>query len=116
MDKQDFIQVNHLNMTFLKVKCCSFFSKEGKWKPLKFFVALLPLALAAFITVSRVVDYRHHPADIIAGALIGVFVSNLVYHLYWPILSSSTSFLPTKRVEEDLEYASITNHRLTEEI
>ena len=33
--------------------------------------ACLPMAYATYVACTRVVDYKHRPADVIAGALIG---------------------------------------------
>ncbi len=40
------------------------------------------LILAFLIAFSRLYNYVHFPTDIIAGALFGIFVSLLVYHLF----------------------------------
>jgi membrane-associated phospholipid phosphatase len=34
-------------------------------------VAVLPVAYACYVATSRITDYKHRPADVIAGALIG---------------------------------------------
>jgi len=44
--------------------------------------AVLPMLLAIFISASRVHDDMHHPADIVAGALIG-FTSAKFAHSLW---------------------------------
>lgn len=43
---------------------------------------LLPLILAAYIAVSRLMDYRHHPTDILAGTILGASIATAVYHVY----------------------------------
>ncbi len=34
---------------------------------------VMPLFIASYIAASRVVDHRHSPADVTAGALVGIF-------------------------------------------
>jgi len=43
----------------------------------------LPLGLASFVSVSRVVDNRHHPADIVAGAILGSFLAQFFFSLFF---------------------------------
>ena len=44
---------------------------------------ILPMAVAVFIAVSRIVDSRHFPADVIAGSLIGVASAVWVHPLWY---------------------------------
>jgi len=43
-------------------------------------------AVAAFIAVSRVVDYRHHPADINAGCILGTMCTAFLWVRVLPIM------------------------------
>ena len=36
------------------------------------FLQVIALSLATFTAVSRIMDYKHHPTDVIAGSLIGI--------------------------------------------
>ena len=45
--------------------------------------SLAPMALATFIAASRVVDNKHWPADVVAGALLGASVSYFVHGLWF---------------------------------
>lgn len=40
---------------------------------------LIPVAVAAYVAVSRVMDYRHHPTDVLAGATLGTAIALVVY-------------------------------------
>jgi len=40
------------------------------------------MAVAVFIAASRVVDNKHWPADVVAGALLGSSVANFVHGLF----------------------------------
>ncbi|KAJ2371080.1 hypothetical protein IW150_004767 [Coemansia sp. RSA 2607] len=50
----------------------------------KSFVVLLPELAAMLIGVSRTKDYRHHWHDVLAGALLGIFMGWFGYHQYYP--------------------------------
>jgi PAP2 superfamily len=42
---------------------------------------------AGFIAVSRLIDNRHHPFDVITGSLLGIAMAWLGYRQYFPALS-----------------------------
>jgi diacylglycerol diphosphate phosphatase/phosphatidate phosphatase len=46
-------------------------------------LSLLPLALALFISTSRVVDNKHFPADIVAGSLLGASTAIFTFYLWY---------------------------------
>lgn len=46
-------------------------------------VSLLPIGLATFIAASRVVDNRHFPADVVAGAVLGGSVARYVHDIWF---------------------------------
>lgn len=62
-----------------------------------FIACFSPFAISAFIALSRVVDFHHHPADVIIGSLIGTVVSTLTYFLYFPRLNSKDCHVPFNR-------------------
>lgn len=45
---------------------------------------LVPVLVAAYVAISRTMDYRHHPTDVVAGATLGTVVALAVYHVYHP--------------------------------
>jgi diacylglycerol diphosphate phosphatase / phosphatidate phosphatase len=45
--------------------------------------SLLPFGLACFIAASRVVDNKHHPADVVGGAVLGASVAHFVHGLWF---------------------------------
>lgn len=51
------------------------------WMPITFsvLVPLVPVLAAAYIAASRVMDYRHHPTDVLAGATLGSLMALVVY-------------------------------------
>jgi len=54
----------------------------------------LPMFLSTFIAASRVHDNWHHPADIVAGSLIGATSACIAYHLWYPSVVSPASGIP----------------------
>jgi len=62
----------------------------------RFTLALLPLAYAIWVAVSRLEDNRHHKEDVIAGALIGALCSGICYLIYWPNPFSANNFTPER--------------------
>jgi membrane-associated phospholipid phosphatase len=68
--------------------------KIGKWglktlcKKIVFLFAIGgPLFLSTFVAASRVHDNWHHPADVVAGALIGATTASIAYHVWLVLLS-----------------------------
>ena len=56
-------------------------AKGEVWRTL---IVLVPALGAALITGTRIMDARHHPFDVISGALIGILVSWASYRQYFP--------------------------------
>lgn len=46
-------------------------------------LSLLPLALALFISTSRIVDNKHFPADVVAGSLLGASTAIFTFYLWY---------------------------------
>ena len=51
------------------------------------FFQVIAISVATFTAVSRIMDYKHHPTDVLAGTLIGVTSQSLnfcvnQYHFY----------------------------------
>ena len=55
-------------------------SGNNKWK--LFLSALIPWGWATFCGVSRIVDYWHHPSDVLAGCLLGSACATLCYTIH----------------------------------
>lgn len=54
------------------------------WKTV---IVMVPSLGAALIAISRIVDARHHPFDVIAGSLLGIAVAWASYRQYFPSIS-----------------------------
>ncbi|CAG8471718.1 10494_t:CDS:2 [Scutellospora calospora] len=67
---------------------------DNKGHVYKSFVVLFPLAVATYIAITRIQDYRHHWQDVVSGGLIGFILSLFAYHQYYPHLNSYMSHRP----------------------
>ena len=54
------------------------------WKTL---LCTIPILAATLVAVSRIMDARHHPFDVITGSLLGIACAILSYRQYFPSLS-----------------------------
>lgn len=45
----------------------------------KMVIAGTPLLISTYVAISRIMDYRHHPTDVIFGSLLGCILSWLCY-------------------------------------
>ncbi|KAL4876989.1 hypothetical protein BJY04DRAFT_222491 [Aspergillus karnatakaensis] len=59
---------------------------DKKGEVWKLFLVLLPSVGATLIAVSRIMDARHHPFDVITGALLGTLCATIAYRQYFPSL------------------------------
>jgi len=74
---------------------------QQPWKKIAFLFALGgPLFLATFVSASRVHDNWHHPADVVAGSLVGASCALVAYHLWYPSVFSSVSGEPIHSLEQ----------------
>ncbi|KAI2792401.1 hypothetical protein POX_b02438 [Penicillium oxalicum] len=55
----------------------------------KSFLVVIPIVAATLIAVSRIMDARHHPFDVITGSLLGVVCATVAYRQYFPPLSEA---------------------------
>ena len=51
-----------------------------------------PIALATFISVTRIYDNFHFPSDVVAGALIGTVVAWNAYHIRFPSIYDDAEY------------------------
>ncbi|CAO3686870.1 unnamed protein product [Umbelopsis vinacea] len=64
------------------------FDRQGHvWKG---FVVMIPLLGAVLVAISRIMDYRHHPWDVVFGGLLAYFS----YHQYYPPLHMKHCHVP----------------------
>lgn len=54
----------------------------------------IPLGLAVFVASSRVHDFYHHPADVVAGAAIGMVCAHFATGLWYPSVYSNLAGYP----------------------
>jgi len=58
-------------------------SPQPPWIRLVSVLCYAPMLLAIFIALSRVHDNHHHPADIVAGTLLGGIVASFVFGIWF---------------------------------
>ncbi|WFD06225.1 hypothetical protein MVES1_001568 [Malassezia vespertilionis] len=46
---------------------------------------LLPIMAACYIAMSRLMDYKHHPTDVLAGGILGTVIAVAVFSVYRPL-------------------------------
>ncbi|KAJ5774112.1 Phosphatidic acid phosphatase type 2/haloperoxidase [Penicillium paradoxum] len=56
------------------------------WKAL---LVMVPLLAATLVAVSRIMDARHHPFDVITGSMLGIACGFIAYRQYFPPLSEA---------------------------
>jgi hypothetical protein len=56
------------------------------WKSL---LVMVPILAATLVAVSRIMDARHHPFDVITGSLLGVVCAAVSYRQYFPPLTEA---------------------------
>lgn len=62
---------------------------DAKGEVWRTFLVMVPTLGAALITGTRIMDARHHPFDVISGAMLGVLVSWASYRQYFPPVSET---------------------------
>jgi len=51
------------------------------WKTI---IVLVPILAASMVAISRIMDARHHPFDVLSSSLLGMFVAWVSYRQYFP--------------------------------
>ena len=64
---------------------------DGRGQAYRLLIALLPFLVAAYVGLTRIVDYRHHWQDVLGGAILGTVVAYLSYRVYFPSIMGRTS-------------------------
>jgi hypothetical protein len=60
-------------------------SRGEVWKTV---LVLIPLLAASLVAVSRIMDARHHPFDVITGSILGYVTAWVAYRQYFPAISN----------------------------
>lgn len=63
---------------------------DGSGRLYKLIIFLIPLLTATLISISRIVDYRHHWDDVLAGGIIGCSSALTGYFYFYPLLFESS--------------------------
>lgn len=75
---------------------------HGTCRVWKYVVCSLPLFFAVLVPFSRLMDYRHHWEDVVAGALIGFVFALTVYYFMYPPLRDENCDTPINRSRVNL--------------
>jgi diacylglycerol diphosphate phosphatase/phosphatidate phosphatase len=70
---------------------------DGEGRAYRLVVSVIPFLLAVFVGISRVMDYRHHWQDVLAGAILGTVIAYLCYRMYFPAIMSDEPYEPLDR-------------------
>lgn len=62
---------------------------DAKGEVWRTFLVMVPALGAALITGTRIMDARHHPFDVLSGALLGILVAWGSYRQYFPPVSET---------------------------
>ncbi|KAJ1659717.1 hypothetical protein IWQ61_001241 [Dispira simplex] len=82
---------------------------DRKGHTIKSFMVILPILGAAWVAVSRTVDYRHHWQDVVVGSLIGIACAYFAYRQYYPSLYSHLCHRPySPRIPSDINGSTVT--------
>lgn len=71
-------------------------------------IFLIPLLAAALVSISRIVDYRHHWDDVLVGSLIGCLSAAVGYFYFCPLLKNDNlSQTQNEEISNQLDRSSI---------
>ena len=63
-------------------------------RPITRYLAIIsPILMALWCAASRVHDYWHHPADVLAGSAIGLACSAITFEVFWDHMYEGGSWL-----------------------
>jgi diacylglycerol diphosphate phosphatase/phosphatidate phosphatase len=66
-----------------------------------------PLALALYISATRITDFRHSPSDVAFGAFLGIVSTMFAYHLVYPPVTATRCERPIDRVHPIVKPAPV---------
>jgi diacylglycerol diphosphate phosphatase / phosphatidate phosphatase len=65
---------------------------DGSGRIYKFLIFLIPLLTACLVSISRIVDYRHHWDDVLVGSSIGCVSAASGYYYFYPLIFKNIDF------------------------
>ena len=77
---------------------------DGSGRIHKFIIFLIPILTASLVSISRIMDYRHHWSDVLAGFLIGCASAITGFFYFYPSLCNKVH-------QQEMEYAEGSNDR-----
>ena len=81
--------------------------KYTKWESVpKYFLQVLITIIASCVGLSRITDYMHHPTDVLAGFVLGMFIGILMHcslvKYYYPRIPTNSS--DNREIKETSNY------------
>jgi len=70
---------------------------EGSARAWKYFICSIPFFFASYVPFSRLMDYRHHWEDVLAGTIMGICCGVIVYYFFYPSLRDPNCDKPIRR-------------------
>lgn len=67
---------------------------DGQGYAIRLFIVSVPFGVASFVGISRIMDFRHHWQDVLAGAILGTTLAYVTYRMYFPPLMRGKSEEP----------------------
>ncbi|KAI1709846.1 PAP2 superfamily domain-containing protein [Ditylenchus destructor] len=76
---------------------------ETSWSPIFAILYSIIAAVAALVGISRILDYKHHKTDVLAGAIVGVFIAAAVLYCHKHLFEAKPSIVGSKSDSEIFE-------------
>lgn len=78
------------------------FNEKGRGQSWRLLLSLLPLFVALIVTISRLMNYRHHWQDVSVGAFMGLASAYLCYRQYFYELDNRKPASRTAATDEPI--------------
>lgn len=83
---------------------------DGSAHLYRFVLFLIPFIVAGLVSISRILDNRHHWDDVLVGSLIGIASSVAAYFFYFPSLTSENCTQPRSKRFNQIRAAAEAEH------
>lgn len=90
---------------FLSLYLYHFIRPSGATDSLDIFVAIIPLMVAAWVGMTRIIDNKHNASDVVAGGLLGSMIALVVFYTHFPHgkpPKGGDAFVPPRLAETEM--------------